>query len=305
MAGISPWVMAAQLDRIVAVVEGDIITMSEVNAVADPVIRRLSRNGELRDESQVRRRVVEELILRKLRERKAHALNIEITDKDIEQGMAQVAKNNKLPLDRFLKSLRDQGIELASFRDSIQQELLQSRLIAQVIRPLVAVTEDEIKDLHRTLRAADGPEQIHLGHILLATHEKMTSEQIDKLHKQGEDIVRRLRAGESLSTLAGQYSDDPTGLKGGDMGWFKRGEMVPELEKAVFSLAPGAVAGPLQTAQGLHVFQVIERKSAPGDAMGSDANRAELENRLRETKIQDLYRQWQRDLRLRAFVEIR
>ncbi|MBF0153431.1 MAG: peptidylprolyl isomerase [Magnetococcales bacterium] len=408
---------AGQLDRIVAVVEGDIITSSEVNRVADPVVRRLTKSGELRDEEQIRKRALEELIQRKLREHKASELKIHISDKDIDQAVVQVAKNNKLSTDAFLKELNKQGVDQNEFREDLRQEILQSHLINQVIRPLVAVSEEEIKDLQGNLDSSDGSEQIHLGHILLATDEKMPSSQVDKLRQQAEEIVRRLRAGESLSALASQYSDDATGLKGGDMGWFRRGEMVPDLEKVVFQLVGGAVAGPLRTAQGYHVFQVLERKSAPAsarrgskeelhvrhillklsevadgeeenrvrekilslrkaweegddfkelartysqDATAADGgdlgwfgrglmvpefenaafslnkgmvsppvrtrfgwhlilleerrllaadsvgnNRAELESRLRETKMQDLYRQWQRDLRLRAFVEIR
>ncbi|MBF0323107.1 MAG: peptidylprolyl isomerase, partial [Magnetococcales bacterium] len=253
---------AGQLDRIVAVVEGDIITASDVNRVAEPIIRRLAHSGELRDESQVRRRALEELIARKLRERKARALNIQVADKDIDQAMVQVAKNNKMELKDFLQELRRQNMTQEDFREDLRQELLQSHLIGQVIRPLVTVTEDEIRDLQRTLSAGDGPEQIHLGHILLAMDEKMPADRIEKLRQLADGIVRRLRTGESLAPLASQYSDDATGLKGGDMGWFKRGEMVPELEKVLFPLSAGSVAGPLQTTQGLHIFQVLERKSA-------------------------------------------
>ncbi|MBF0425405.1 MAG: peptidylprolyl isomerase [Magnetococcales bacterium] len=407
---------AGQLDRIAAVVEGDIITASEVDRVADPVIRRLTQGKEAYDAGQIRRRALEELIQRRLREHKLQEMKIQVTDKDVDQAVVQVAKNNKLSMEAFLKALQQQGISQEDFREDLRQEIIQSHLINQMIRPLVAVSEDEVKDLQQTVRGGGGAEQIHLGHILLATNEGMPASRLAQLKQQAEEIARRLRGGESLASLASQYSDEATGLKGGDMGWFKRGEMIPELEKVVFALASGAVAGPLQTAQGWHIFQVLERKSGgeasragkeelrvrhillrlPGTASseeedqvrekaigirkawekgedfknlartysqdttasdggdvgwisrglmvpefedaafalnkgmvsapvrtrfgwhlilleerrriaadGADASRTELENRLRESKTQDLFRQWQRDQRLRAFVEIR
>ncbi|MBF0626267.1 MAG: peptidylprolyl isomerase [Magnetococcales bacterium] len=247
------------LDGIAAVAEGEIITLSEVDRMANPLLQRLRADGGNPDPERVRRRVLDELILVRLQESKAAKLGIKVTPADIDQVMTDMARKNGLTPAEFPGALRMQGIAPDQYREEIRQKLLQSRLVRQVIHPMVIVTQEDLRDLQRTTREPTrGPEEVRLGHILLAVNENLSAAEVDKLRERAQWLVQQLQGGASLADLASQYSDDPSALKEGDMGWFKRDDLLPAIETAVFGQPRGAVVGPVRSAQGLHVFKILE-----------------------------------------------
>ncbi|MEO5354629.1 MAG: peptidylprolyl isomerase [Magnetococcus sp. XQGC-1] len=264
---------AAALDRIVAVVEvqdtldksvkPSIITQSEVEELSKPLLHKLRQSGEAIDTEKIWSHSLEELILRALRNQKASQLNIVVEEKDIDALVSQVERENKLPLGALPKAMASQGMNFEQYKEGLRDKLLQGRLIGRVIRPLVTVSEEEIRDLYASIPQKSRAEEIRLGQILLQTDSSdATTAQAERVRQQAESLASKLRGGSSLETLAGQYSSDSSGLSGGDMGWFKRGELLPELEKAVFDLEKGAVVGPVRSNQGFHIFKVLDRRES-------------------------------------------
>ncbi|MEO5340372.1 MAG: peptidylprolyl isomerase [Magnetococcus sp. MYC-9] len=259
---------AESLDRIVAVVElqdtldkavkPQIITQSEVEELSRPLLLKLRQSGETVDPEKVWAHTLDELILRALRSQKAGQLGIVVEDKDIHAVVSQVERDNHLPMGSLPKALAAQGIRFEQYQQGLRDTLLQSRLINRVVRPLVTVTDEEVRDLFESLQKRAQWEEIRLGQILLQVEGDSSS--VERVHQLAESLVEKLRAGSSLETLAGQYSNDASGLSGGDMGWFKRGELLPELEKAIFERDKGAVVGPLRSPQGFHVFKILDKR---------------------------------------------
>ena len=262
---------AEVLDRIVAVVDTQnmlektvkplIITQSEVDEVVHPLLRRLERSGEKIDREKIKKRALEELVLRALRTQKASQLGIVVEDKDVQGLMGQIEKDNRLPFGSLPQALAAQGIDLEIYKLGLKDKLLQSRLVSRVIRPIVNVSEEEIQALYETISNKPLFEEIRLGQILLPLEKKTSAIHVARIRYEAGKLAEKLRQGASLETLAGQFSEDSSGLSGGDMGWFKRGELLPQLEKLVFDLDKGAISDPIRSAQGFHVFKMLDKRS--------------------------------------------
>ena len=265
-------VHAEVLDRIVAVVEAQdlldktvkpkIITQSEVDEMTRPLLLKLRKAGETVDPGKIRKRALEELVLRALTSQKAGQLGITVEQKDIDALMGQVERENRLPFGSLPRVLAQQGIALEQYQRGLKHKLLQSRLISRVIYPMVSVSDEEVRALYDSINKKPKFEEIRLSQILLELDSNPTAIHVERVRHQAQELVDKLRQGHSLETLAGQYSDDSSGLSGGDMGWFKRGELLPQLEEVIFHLNKGAIAGPIRSAQGFHVFKVIDKRAA-------------------------------------------
>ncbi|MEO5345010.1 MAG: peptidylprolyl isomerase [Magnetococcus sp. YQC-9] len=261
-------------DRIVAVVESGVvsdkpvkprvITASEVEESARPMLMRIQQEGGSVNPLMFRQKVLEELIQKVLREQKAEQLGIVISEQDIDAAMSQVERNNHLPPGKLPEALAKQGIDLEGYRAGLRDQLLKSQLINKVIRPLVSVSSDEIQALHHASKGADGPREIRLGQIMLAVDGSTSAAKVAEKSQLAEKLAEQLRSGTSLASLASQYSDDPSGIEGGEIGWFKQGEMMSEMEAAVFGLKKGEVSNPIRTPQGFHVVMVLDVRQGKG-----------------------------------------
>ncbi|MBF0110242.1 MAG: peptidylprolyl isomerase [Magnetococcales bacterium] len=299
------------LDRIVAVVEAQvisdqpvqpqIITLSEVDDLITPALEKLRAKGEEFDLEALRKRGLDELIVRKLRDQKAAQLGVTVTDDDIDDIIGQLERKNKLPPGGLPDALRREGIDYARYRRQLNDQILESRLMKRVIHPLISVTDDEMRLLFEQMaRDQSREEEIHLGQILLEVPSGATFDEVDRLREKALDMARSLREGKSLAALASQFSSDSSGLSGGDMGWFKKGDLPENLERAVFHLDKEEVSEPLRSPQGFHIFKMLDRRlrevgleSRPGGErfkarhilVKVDANRSEEAARARIEEV--------------------
>ena len=267
----STTVQAEVLDRIVAIVDTQnildktvqplVITQSEVDEIVRPLLQKLEHSEEKINPDKIKLRALEELVLRALRTQKASQLGIVVEEKDVQGLMGQIEKDNHLPFGSLPQALATQGINLELYKQGLKDKLLQSRLVGRVIRPIVNVSEEEIQALYDTVANKPLFEEIHLGQILLPLEKDSSAIHIERVRYGAQQLVEKLRQGASLETLAGQFSQDSSSLSGGDMGWFKRGELLPQLEKEVFELDKGAVTDPIRSAQGFHIFKVLDKRA--------------------------------------------
>ncbi|MBF0358763.1 MAG: peptidylprolyl isomerase [Magnetococcales bacterium] len=262
---------AAPLDRIVAIVEAQnvteksiktrIITQSEVNDVANIIASRLKKSGTNIDYAKIAKNALDDLVINALKEQKAEQLSITVTEKDITNLMRNVERNNKLAPGSLIQVLMKQGINPDIYRDQLSKNLLDSRLINRVIKPLVTVSEEEIKSLYqKTSGELAGEEQVRLGQILIAIPKSSSENTINQASKRAQELRTRLINGENIATLARRYSDDSSSSKGGDMGWFKRGQLISVVDNAIFNLDKGGVTAPIRSPQGIHIFIVTDKR---------------------------------------------
>lgn len=279
------------LDRIVAVVGNQIILESELSTQMDLYVSQMRVNlRSEKERSQLRKELLEQMINDKLllAAAKKDTL-IEVTTKEVDEAVQNQMKKVKSEFteEEFKAQLEAEGLtekELKKkYREQIESQMLIDRLVASKLRN-VSVSTREVKDFYQTYKDSipDQPEAAKLSHILVAI--KTSQATSDSLKGRAERVRDLARAGEDFGKLASLYSDDPTAERGGDLGFFKRGDMIPKFEQAAFSLDSGEVSDVIQTEFGYHIIKVegkrddqvharhilILVRSSPGDTLRAE-----------------------------------
>lgn len=256
------------LDRVVAVVDNEIILLSELEGQIQ--LYALQNQLQIPDQAtldSLKRefldRMIEDKVLLVEAERDT---TISVSNKEVEEALESQIRAIKAQFpseEAFLRQLRLEGLTLRGlkeqYRDEIKKQLLKDKLIQQKLARIL-VSSGEVKSFYESHRDSlpEKPAGVKLSHILIGTQPGQST--LDSLRSYAELIRGKALEGEDFILLARTYSDDPSGEKGGDLGWFSRGEMVPEFEKAAFALQPGEISEVVQSQFGFHIIRCTGRK---------------------------------------------
>ncbi|MBF0621670.1 MAG: peptidylprolyl isomerase [Magnetococcales bacterium] len=255
-------VQARMADRIVAVVDDDVVTQTEVEAMARGAIERMGAKLDKGAYRLILKKALDQLVMQRLRAQKAQTYGIEVTESEVDQLMRQVARKNQMTLAGLKSALEMDSVDMDLYREELRDQVIKRQLVQKVIRPLVTVSDQEIADLYQlTNKGGVKPEEVHLGQILVRLSESASSYQVDEAKHKVDLLLTQIRNGESFANLASQYSDDSSGLNGGEIGWFQRGSLSKEMSQVVFGRSVGQVVGPVRTAQGLHILKILDRRN--------------------------------------------
>lgn len=260
---------AVEVDRIIAVVNNEVITALQLRESLDQAVRRLERQGtELPPREVLERQMLERLILERAQLQLARESAIRVDETMLERAIARIAENNGMTVDGLRDTLTRDGIPWSRFRDEIRTELLLTRLREREVDSRIVVTEAEVDNFIATNPDAFSGREYRLAHILLRAPEGASPEQIDALFARANDVVRRLDGGEDFAAVAASVSDAPDAMNGGELGWRSRDRLPAIFAEAVDALRPGQVAPVMRSAAGLHVLKLLDVRG--GDA-GADS----------------------------------
>ncbi|HEC59057.1 MAG TPA: molecular chaperone SurA [Methylophaga sp.] len=254
---------AQPMDRIIAVVNNEVLLESELVEMEQTVRQQLhQRNAAMPPSDVLRKQVMERLIMQRVQLQKAESIGIRVGDDALNAALKQIAENNKLTLRQFRDVLAKDGYDFADFRDSIREEMIISRLRKSQVEDRVVVSDREVDTYIKTQAVQGGSETSYLLlHILINVPEAASPEQVqiaqDKLNK----IQGLLDAGGDFSEIASGYSDGQNALEGGDLGWRKKGELPSLFADVVPDLKVGEVSKPLRSGSGYHLVMVKDKKS--------------------------------------------
>lgn len=251
------------IDRIVAVVNDDVILASdlarEVFAVRDNL---RASNTPLPESDVLERQVLERLIMTRLQVQEAERTGLRVDEPALNSAIATIAEQNKMSLPQFRATLEQGGYDFGQFRERIRGQMLVERLRRRQVETRVKVPEREVDNFlaNEERRSTDDP-QLQLAQILLALPEGATADQIDEARVRAEEILGRLQAGEDFSQLAVSYSDDRNALEGGILGWRKLSELPELFGRALTGLPRGANTGLIRSGAGFHIVKVLDVRS--------------------------------------------
>ena len=246
---------AQELDRIVALVEEDVILKSELDMAIDMIELQAQARGErMPPRTVMEEQVLERLILTRLEVQRAEDTGIRVSDADIDQALEQVARQNQMSMSQLRAALEEEGLDFREFRDDVHDELLTTRLRQRVAQSMDEITETEIDILLASDRF--GGQEYLLSQILIGVPEGTPSSEADRLRQQAEDIVSQIRDGLDFSTAALTYSQAPDALDGGDVGWRNLNALPPLFADAIENAEPGHVTSPLRTPAGFVILHV-------------------------------------------------
>lgn len=257
----SAW--AETLDKIVAIVNDEVLLESELRDLERTVVQQLrERNAAIPPSTILSGQVLERLIMQRLQLQKAAKIGIRVGDNVLNSALNQIAGNNNLSLRAFRDVLEDDGFDFIDFRESIREEMLVTRLHKRVIEDKVLVSAREIEGYLTTQSVQGGSEaNYYLFHILISVPETALPEEVQQAQQQLEKVQGLLKEGARFSEVAAAYSDGQNALEGGELGWRKQAELPSLFSSVVPTLNVGEVSQPLRSGSGFHLVLVKDKKS--------------------------------------------
>jgi len=248
--GMAATAHAEVIDRIVAIVGGDVITLSDLDAFSAIY------------PDAPREKVLEILIEDMLVEQEAKRQGIAISDAEVEASVQSRMAQLGVSEEEFNKALGEQGMTMDQFRQNIREKLMKFKFVQQQVRGGIDVSDEEMLNYYR-LHQQDfqSGERYHLAHIFLPFPLATDIEQQEKIRKLAGELYQRILKGESFAEIAKKYSrEDRTAANGGDMDWVNLGEMNSAFQKALEGKKVGDITPPFETDQGMHILKIIEAK---------------------------------------------
>jgi peptidyl-prolyl cis-trans isomerase SurA len=250
------------VDRIVAVVNNEVITRSELQRQVETSLRELRRRGTpMPDPEEFEKQVLDRMITDRVQLQFAKEVSIRVEDLDLDRTIGRIAEANNLTLADFRATLERDGVPLSKFREDLRKEIIIERLRDREVDSKINVAESDIENyLQEQSEVVDPNAEIRLSHILVRVPEQAAPDQLERLRNRAEDVLTQLKGGADFAQLAATFSDAPDGLQGGDMGW-RGADRLPELfSSAVARMKPGDITPVLRSPAGFHVIKVIDRR---------------------------------------------
>jgi peptidyl-prolyl cis-trans isomerase SurA len=297
---------AEVVDRIVAVVNEEIITLSDWNTAFEPYRKRIEETYKGPDKERVltdsRKSFLNRLIDARLIEQQAKRNGISVREEDVMTAIKDILGRRNIALEDFKKELAEEGVSFDTYKKEIKEQMVKMRLVRREIKSKVMVTGEEIGDYYRKNRADyEGKEAVRIKQIFLALPRGADEEAKEKIKADAEDISRRLKNGEAFELLAANYSRGSAG--DGDLGFIERGVSLPEVESAAFSLQKDAVSDIIQSRAGFHIIKVVDKKG--GGITPIETVREEIRNKIEEQKLEKKFEEWLDALRKKSHIEIK
>lgn len=304
------WAQKQLVDRIVAVVNDEPITQSDLDRYLLPIYKDLKEGQQNEEElarqlNEIRLRLLNQIIEDRLVFQEAKTRGIAVEESEVEQVISEFKK--QFPSEEeFEKTMMREGFSVGEIRENSRRQLIIRKLHDMEIRSRVVVSPREIEDYYQEhLHELSEREQIKLSSI---TVKKSEEAQLKGLADEGaksriEAIEKRLRAGEDFKKLAEKFSEDSRAKEGGMMDWLKRGEMLSSLEDVLFKLKVGEVSPVLETTSAYHLFKIEDKKASFTPAL--DDVRGKVYEILFQKKAREKFKEWMDELKSRAYITIR
>ncbi len=300
--------LRSTLDRVAATVNGDVITLRELERMGGSALNDASAlpPGPERDRARAEalRAAFDVVVADKLFEQQVKKLELGVTDAQVDAQVEALKAQNHFDDAQLEMALTAQGLTRQAFRDRLRNQLQNFAVLQYKVGGRVKVTDQELENYYRSHpQEFEGEDEIHVRHIFLPLAEDASPAEVQRVREEGSRILQRLRSGEDFAQVAREVSRGPSAEGGGDLGWLKRGTIQKSLEDAAFSLKDGQFSGLVRAGNGVHILKVDERRKSAGRTF------AEVKETIRDRLVNELadkYReQYVAELRREANIDIR
>lgn len=249
-----------EADRIVAVVNSEVVTLNELRTRLESALGQLKRQGTPLPPSDVlERQMLERLIVDRIQLQMARDTGLRIEDSQLEQALGRIAATNKMSPAQFRQALEKDRISFTKFREEIRDEMTIARLREREVDNRLVIGDAEVDNFLEAEAKGGGSEEVQVAHILLRAPESASPEQIQKLKAKADQVIERLRKGEDFSQLAAAYSDAPDALQGGNLSPRPLDRLPGLFAEAVARMRPGEVSPILKSPNGFHIVKLVAK----------------------------------------------
>ncbi len=295
---------AVLLDRVVALVNKEVITWSDLYKLmeyeATDQVKTLNEEERMKIFKESESAFLEKLIDMRLQLQEARGLGLEVTPEEVRETIESVKKKYSLTDNALRESLKKEGLTFEEYEKRLSEQIIISKLVNQQVRKKIIVSEEEVKkymDANKE-NLSDG-EAFKIKQILFKGPKNDADKEV--IEEKASLIVQRLKAGEDFSVLAEEYSEDPSGRLGGNLGFIKKSYLTEEFVNKLNAMNVGDVSIPFWTEKGLHIIKLDEKIPA----QNIDEVRENVRKQLTEDKVLETYKSWIKDLRTKAYIVIR
>jgi len=294
---------AILLDRIVAVVNNDVITWSELRQSIEQEMKEplAGLKGEEREKAlkELERKFLQRMIDIRLQVQEAKRIGIAVSAIELEEAVSDIKKKYNLKDEDFIATLRAEGFTFEEYKEKLSEQILLGKIVSTAVRSNVFVTDKEVADYYNANKEKyTKAESIRIRQILFNLPKE--NAQKTRLEVTAQEILKRLMAGEDFAKLAEEFSDDPSKKFGGDLGYINRGSILKEIEDVAFRLKEGELSSPFWSPKGLHIIKLEHRL----DPSNPEKIKSEIKEILYEKAFRIRYEEWVKGLRTRAYIEI-
>ncbi len=300
---------AEMVDRVAAVVNNEIITLGEVMKRAGPDLQRADQDtapeNRPKKHEELIRKTLDVLIDEKVLDQELKEAKITIDDKQVDASVQEVMKRYNFTPDQFAQAIANEGLSLNDYREQMRKQLGRYQLLREKVSKLVKVSEADVRSEYDRMAREEGKEmEVHVRHIVVQVPANAPQADVDKAYAAAKAIsVEARQAGVDFAELAKKRSQGSSAADGGDLGFFRRGAMVPAFEKVAFSLKPGEVSEPVRTSLGWHVLKLEEMRAI--GLLPLAELKPQIEEKLRREQGERASQQYVKQLRAAAVVDVK
>lgn len=302
-----PSLVAAELiSGIAALVNDEPITTYDVEKEREGLAQGLDRGKPLDQagKAQLRQAALDSVINRKLIQQKIRELDIRVSNEEVQQAIEDVKKTNNITQENLTQALAARGISFEQYKAQLKEQLERLRLISIEVRSKIQISEKEARDYYEANPDEfQVDESFRVRQIFFKLSSQAKEEERKQVVASAEKVLAEVRGGADFSELAKKYSQDPSAKDGGDLGYLKKGDILPEIENSLVGLKPGDVSGLIRTPVGIHIMKMEEYRQ--GKRQTFESARTEIEDRLYRKKSEERFSLWLEELRKNAAIEIK
>ena len=300
--------IAEIMERIVAVVNGDVITLSELNSAFEPFAKRIEEGYKGPDKEKIiaenRLAMLNKMIDNIIIDQEAKKSQMIVKDEEVTDTINDFLSRRKMKMEDLINELAKENSSIEAHRKEVKAHLLRMRLLRREIKSKVAVTEEEIGEYYRKNRDAyEGKEAVRIKQLLILFPKSADVKTKAKLREEMDAIHKRLLKGEPFDLLAAQYSHGPSAAVFSDLGFLEKGSMLPDVEGVALGLKKDEISKVIESPVGLHIIQALDRRGAGIKPI--ESVREEIKAKLEEEKIDKKYDDWIKELRRKSLIEIK
>jgi peptidyl-prolyl cis-trans isomerase SurA len=297
------------VDRIVAVVNEDIITQFDMEAALQPMAAAVKKQGlppeqERRTLDNLRRDLLETLVENKLTEQEVKRYKITVTEEEISAYIQQIRQRRSFSEQDLQAALASQGMSMEDYRREVRAQIERTKLVNREVRAKVVITREEIQAYYdrNSAKYGGGGKQVHLWNLMVRLPRGAGSEEAAKARAALQEALAEVKGGRAFEEVARRLADGSRGVQGTDLGLFRVADLTPELREAVGKLKPGEFSPPIETEFGVQSVYVQKVADAPGRPLSEVE--AEIQEILYREYVESKFKSWIADLRKRSVVKI-
>ncbi|HLB41549.1 MAG TPA: peptidylprolyl isomerase [Gammaproteobacteria bacterium] len=292
------------LDNVVAIVNEDVITRSELNHDLDIVKIQIAREQIPAPANDIlQKQVLDQMINKTLQLQLAKQGGIEVNDTDLDKAVLEIAERNQIPVKLLYQRIQEEGMLMADYRKEMHDRLIMQKLQQQEVSPHISVSSQEITHfINSRVWQNNSAKEYRLEDILIPVSDTPSTEEIMKAKKHALGVLGQLNQGKSFREIAQVESGDSHALRGGDLGWRKLPEIPSAFATEILKMQINDIAGPIQTPNGFHIIRLAAVRALGGKQ--EIPSRRQIEQLLLQRKFEEAVQNWISKLRNQAFIVI-